>query len=492
MAACFSMIFLNESGAIGVAFPQMQKVLNLSNNAVQWIMNSFLLTAAVLLLLGGKLADHYGRKNIFILGLVIFAVASVICTIAENGWVMIAGRILQAIGASLAYPSGSALLSVSVPEHEFNKIFGTVMGIAYIFVAFGPFIGGLFTDLLNWRWLFGINIIFSAICIALTLYSIPKDPVIKKPLRLDIKGLIIFIIGLGSLVVALMQGAVLGWSNTWILILFAVAVVGLMIFVLVEIKNAEPLLQISLFHNKQFMAGNVIFPCVAACFMALVFWAIWLQQTFSFSPIVTGLAMVPATAISIFMLNISGAWGAKVGARIPMLLGACLLVVAIYWIALTALAQNYFLIFWGFLLFGFATPLVIPNAIGTMVSSVESSQRGIASGVWLTLQHVAFSLGFAILSATITTHDNKNLLTLLASTPNYAHINPQQVNMLLAGKNTISQLDPEQLVILKQNAILNYTHAFSYGMAVLGIFAIIALVFTFIFIPKKNRVSKPT
>jgi EmrB/QacA subfamily drug resistance transporter len=488
MMTCFSMIFLNESGAIGVAFPQMQQALNLSNNAVQWIMNGFLLTAAMLLLLGGKLADHYGRRKIFIIGLILFAIASAICGVAENGWVMIIGRVLQAIGASLVYPSGGALISHSFPENEFAKAYGTVMGVAYLFVAFGPFVGGLFTDFLNWRWLFWINIIFSAICLALVLTAIPKDVITDKPPRLDIKGLIILIIGLGALVFALMQGPVLGWDSAWIISLFVIAVIGLIVFVLVELKTAEPLLQVRMFRNTGFMAGNIIFPCVAACFTALVFWAIWLQQTFNFSPVMAGVSMIPATVISLFMLRIAGAWGGKVGPRKPMLLGACLLVLGVFWIAISANAQSYPWLFVGFLLFGFATPLIIPNSIGTIMNAVAPNQRGVASGVYLTLQHVAFSLGFAVLAAVISTNDDKQLTRLLNSTPDYAGITPHQVHVLLAGKNIIPQLSADKLAVLKQAAVLNYTHAFSWGMAAIGIFAIIVLIFTIVFIPKRQTV----
>jgi EmrB/QacA subfamily drug resistance transporter len=465
----------------------MQKSLNLSNNALQWVMNAFLLTAAMLLLLGGKLADHYGRRKIFIIGLIIFAVASVICGAAQNTWMILSGRILQAIGTSLAYPSGNALLSVSVPENEFNKIFGTVIGLAYLLVAFGPFIGGLFTEFLNWRWLFWINIFFSAICIVVTLIAIPKDAAATSPPHLDIRGLIILMIGLGALVFGLMQAPVSGWDSGWIIGLFILGVLGLLLFIIVELKTPDPLLEVRLFRNKGFMAGNIIFPCVAACFTSLVFWAIWLQQTFHFSPVIAGVAMIPATMISIFMLRISGAWGDKAGPRPPMLLGAWLLVIGMYWIAFSADAQSYLLLFWGFLLFGFATPLIIPNAIGSIVSSVEPSQRGVASGVWLTLQHVAFSVGFAILSAVITTFDDKHLSRFLASNPDYQGIDLHQVHVLLAGKNTIPQLDSAQLQVLKQTAIKIYTHAFSFGMAAMGVFALIVLIMTIIFIPKRPQ-----
>lgn len=485
MSACFSMLFLNESGAIAVTFPKMQQMLGLSNNAIDWVMNSFLLTAAVLLLLGGKLADHYGRRRIFTIGMVIFLLASALCGFAENTWMMLVGRVFQAIGASLVYPSGTALISNRFPGNEFAKAYGTILGVSYFFVAFGPFVGGVFTEFLNWRWIFWINVPFGILCFFLTLYAIPNDKPDTKPHVLDVKGLLVFMIGLGALVVALMQGSLWGWSSGWIIGLFVLAFVGLLMFGIIELKSAEPLLDIRLFKNKEFFAGNVIFPATAACFTALVFWAIWLQQTFIFSPFVAGIAMIPATALSLFMLRISGAWGGRVGPRKPMMLGSVLLVIGMFWISVTSLMQNYWFIFIGFICFGFATPLIIPNSIGVIMNSVDQKQHGVASGVYLTLQHVAFSLGFAILAAVISTYDERHLDQFLTSNPDFAPISSHQVHLLLAGKNIIPNLTPDKLVSLKQSAIAIYTQAFSFGMAAIGMFAIIAFLFTFIFIKKR-------
>lgn len=484
MIMSFSMIFLNESGAIGVAFPKMQLALNMSNHAISWVMNAFLLTTALLLLLGGKLADHYGCRKIFMLGIALFAAASLGCACATSAEAMIAGRVLQAMGASLAYPSGSALISLHVDQKSFAKVYGTVLGVAYIFVAFGPFIGGLFTHFLSWRWLFLVNIGFSVVCLSLTLYVIPKDIQHKKPLCLDVKGLCWLMVGLGSLVVALMQGEAWGWTSGTIVSLGALAFVGLGVFIRVELTCQNPLLAVRLFCNKVFVAANLIFASVAACFTALVFWAIWLQQTLNYSPVTAGLAMIPATVISLFMLRISGAWGGRVGPRKPMLVGAWLLTISLLWIAMSAKAQSYPIFFWGLLCFGFATPLIIPNSIGVLLNCVKLEQRGSVSGIYLTLQHVAFTLGFAMLSAIMSGVDNQKLGALLLK-PQYSGISVQQVQLLLLGKNTLPPLSDQAFMTLKQTATLMATHAFSCGMLALSLVSLCALGLTLRFIPAK-------
>lgn len=475
MMTSFSMIFLNESGAIGVALPQMQQALELTNNNLNWIMNAFLLTAATLLLFGGKLADHHGRKKIYLIGLVIFIIASALVGASTSGWMIISCRVLQAIGASLVYPSGTALIARVFPQQEFAKAYGTIIGASYLFVAFGPLVGGIFTDFLNWRWLFWINVPLGLICFALLFFSIPADVIEKSVKKIDFKGLIIFMVSLGALVYALMEGEQLGWHSKTILSLFLLFIIGISLFIFVELKTADPLLEVRLFRNKRFIAGNITFPSTAACFTALIFWAIWLQQTFNYSPVLTGVAMIPATALSIVLLRVTGAWGDRVGVFKPLLIGSLLLIAGVYWIAITALFENYFLLFWGFLLFGIATPMIIPNSIKIILNSVEPKFLGIASGVYLTLQHVAFTLGFAILAAVIGTYNTHHLNLLL--TQKYPDISLAQVHLLLAGKNT-THLSMENLSTLKTSAIHIYTHAFSYGMAIIGIFPLVILLTT--------------
>ncbi len=485
MIISFSMIFFNESGSIGVASPQIQRALNLSIVDSHWIMNAFLLTAALLLLLGGKLADHYGCRKVFIIGIIVFAIASVFCACAQNGTILIGARVMQAMGASLIYPSGGALLSLHFSKKTFTKVYGTVIGIAYLFIAFGPLLGGMLTEFLTWRWLFWVNIGFCLVCLCLTLRAIPKDIKRKDQLRLDLKGLSFLIIGLGAFVITLMQASSWGWSSSLTLTLFTLSVLFLFAFIITEATAKDPLLPVLLFRDPTFLAGNLIYALVASCFAALVFWAFWLQQTFHFSAVTAGIAMIPATVISLFMLRISGNWGDRVGSRKPMLVGAWLLVMALAWIAISANRQSYPWFFFGLLCFGFATPLIIPNTIAAIMDSVEPDLRASVAGVYLTLQHVALSLGFAMLSAITTTVDGHNLKRLLQSTPAYANLTIQQVHNLLLGKTLIVPLTMTQMLSLKQAATLTYTHAFSCAMFALSLLQLIVLGLTLRFIPRK-------
>lgn len=447
MTVAYGMIFLDQTG-VAVVLSSLQQSLHVSNNILHWVINGYLLTMAMLQLVGGKLADTYGHRKIFLLGLIIFLIASVVCASAQGEWSILIGRILQGIGASLIMPTVAVLVNSNFPDYEYGKAFGTILGFANLFYALGPFIGGTFAQFLSWRWIFWINIPVGVVSLYCAYLALAKDQISTKYSSFDFKGLFTFMITVSALIIALMQGSDAGWTNVWILSLFILTIISLVFFIKIELQNTHPLLPLHLFQNKIFMAGNVILSCGYGCLAAIPFLAIWLHNAFGFSPVTVGIAMLPATA-TIFMPPLSGMWRDKSGPRPPMIAGTCLTIFSIAWIIITASTRNYALIFWGLLAFGIGLPLVIPNGVTTIMTSVKPEQRGIASGTFSTLRLVAASLGFALMGAVISAYDS-------------AHPN---------GDITII-----------------YSHAFSYGMIPIGIFAIIACVFTFIFIPKRGPV----
>lgn len=314
MTACYAMIFIDQSG-VAVTLPRIQQSLVLSSNAIHWVVNAYVLMIAVLLLLGGKLADIYGYRKIFITGLIVFILASVICASAQDSWMLLSGRIVQGIGASLIIPCVAVLIHMNFPENEFGKAFGIILAASNFFFAMGPFIGGLLTEFINWRWFFLVNIPIGAICLYLTCLTIAKDVVTPGRKFSDIKGLLVFIVAISALVIALMQGDSFGWSSVWTIALFIIAILGILLFIKIELRADEPLLQMRLFRNKTFAASTVILFCASACLASMVFWALWLQTGLGFLPATVGIALLPATVTFIFMPPLGGAWRDKSVAR---------------------------------------------------------------------------------------------------------------------------------------------------------------------------------
>lgn len=486
MVACYAMIFIDESG-IAVTLSSIQQNFALTSNAIHWIVNGYLLTLSVLLLLGGKLSDIIGPRKIFTMGITIFLIASLVCASAQNGWMLNGGRVLQGVGASFLMPCIAVLINMKFPENEFGKAFGIILGFSNLFYALGPFIGGLITEFVNWRWFFLVNIPIGLICLCGTFLAIKEDRVDSNVKFTDIKGLIIFIVSLSALVIALMQGASWGWNSISTIGLFVIAIVGLLLFVKIELNVKEPLLDMRLFLNKAFLAGNTVMFCASICLTSIVFWALWLQTSVGFSPATVGAALLPATFTFIFMPTISGAWRDKSGSRSPMLLGTLLILLGVLWIAVTASSQSYLWLFFGMLAFGFGIPLAIPNSYMTAVTSVKAEQSGVASGTCTTMRQLGLSMGIAIMSAVVTSINEKHVSQLLTTSADYVDITSHQVSLLLAGKNTILQLNTDKLIELKQAAAMIYTHAFACGMAVISVFAIISCIFTFVFIPKQQK-----
>lgn len=481
MITCYAMIFIDQSG-IAVILPRLQQDLSLSANLIHWGVNAYILTIALLMLLGGKLADLYGYRKIFIWGLWAFILASVVCGIAHSGFILLVGRILQGVGASLLVPCIAVLIHQNFSEKDFGKAFGTILAFANFFFAMGPFIGGVLTEFVSWRFFFWINIPIGLVCIYLTFKTVQKDLLTHDRRFSDTSGLLTYMVTLGALVVALMQAVSLGWMNTGILILWIVAIVGLIALIRIELKAKEPILDIRLFYQKTFSASSVILFCATACLASMVFWALWLQLSLGFSPATVGLALLPATVTYIFMPPLGGAWLDKKGPRPPLLLGTFLILLGMVWIAVTALTQKYEWILLGLFAIGFGIPLAIPSSITTMVSSVKPESRGMASGIYGVIMQVATAIGFAIMTAIISGYNNKHLESVLHS---YPGVTSHQVSILLTGKNIIPQLSNEQMVMLKNTAASIYTHAFSYGMMTIALFALMGLLSVF-FIKKTN------
>lgn len=302
-----SSMALLDSTVVNVALPHIGRSLNADLASLQWTVNAYMVTLAGLILLGGSLGDRYGRRKIFVLGVVWFALGSLLCGIAPNAAILIVARALQGIGGALLVPGSLAIIQASFHPDDRARAVGLWSGLGGVGAAIGPFVGGWLVDGPGWRWVFLLNVPLAAICAPVALRHVPesRDPAAHG--RFDVLGAVLGAVGLALITYALIGKDI--WSG---LIGVGVAVA----FVTVERRRPEPMLPPSIFRSRQFTAVNLVTLCVYAAFGGFFFLAaLQLQVVVGYSALGAGAALLPTTILMLLFSARSGALGEKTGPR---------------------------------------------------------------------------------------------------------------------------------------------------------------------------------
>ncbi len=399
------MIFLEQSG-VGVTLDKMKVDLGLSTLGVHWVMNAYLLTLSVTLLAGGRIGDYFGSRRVFIIGMLIFMIAAIVCATSTGVNGVIVGRFLQGIGASLLIPNTFALLRKEFDPSQVGKAMGTCVAFGSFFLAAGPFIGGTVTELGNWRWIFWINVPVALLCLYFIYNGIAKDQPRDGKQSFDLHGAIAFTLSLCALVVGLMEAPSFGWLSLETVGLIIIAILGFVYFIKVEQRKAHPLFELALFKNKAFLSGIIILFCLQVIVLSITFWALWLQQSLHYSPMMAGILLLPASAPIIFMAPLTGRWNDSKGPYLPIRVGTLLCAIGLFWVGLSALSENYYLMIPGIFMVGLAIPITINTSILVVIGQVIPAKTGMASGMYNTLRQVGGSMTFAIVGSIMISAQN--------------------------------------------------------------------------------------
>jgi EmrB/QacA subfamily drug resistance transporter len=491
MTASLSLIFIDQT-ALSVALPPLQRELNLSNIALQWIMNAYLLALATLVVFGGKLGDLISHRKTFLVGITLFTASCLTCALANSGLSLIISRTLQGIGGAFMIPATSAILIRAFPDAERGKAIGIYVGVASLFLATGPIFGGLLTQYLNWRWVFWLNLPPAFIAISLMLMAHPKADANDR-VQIDWLGFGLFTAAILSLIFALMEAVNWGWSSIYILGLLVASGILLTTFLKRTKQHPSPFIELSLFRQSSFLYSSLILLLIQTAGMSLVFWVIFLQDVLHFTPDKSGLATLPIMLPLMFMAPIGGTLRDKYGPRLPMLCGALLGAIGIAWIGYAANTQSYAWIFPGFLLYGIGVPLIISNCTATGLSGVQRSQHGLASGLLSGARQLGNCLGIAIISSALLGLNHYYLNKFLQQTPHtFANITAKQLDGLLAGTDkalqTIAHFSIADTQVIYNIATSAYVAAFSHTMYLMA-FLILACCFMTFKIPNKLHMS---
>lgn len=488
MSTSLSLTYLDQTG-VALTLVSIRNTLNLPSALIEWVINGYLLSLASFMLLGGRLSDIFGHKRIFFSGMTIFICASLICAVSTSGWELIAGRVLQGFGGAFLIPTCLVLVTNNVRDEESGKFLGICLSCASLFLALGPMIGGLITQFFNWRIFFIINIPVGILSILLTFFSVSRDSNTTKVSEIDWAGFFTLTIALLSLVLALVQSSSWGWNSALILGLFFNFIIFITLFLIFEYYAKKPLVNLRLFSNHNFLGGNLVLLLLQTCHISsAIFWVFYLQLGLGFSAAKAGMFILPVTLPVLFCAQYSGRLVDYYGTKLPIMMGMMLSCIGILWVAYFAKNANYPLISFGFLLYGFGAPLVIPAAIATILKSVSTLERGMASGMANTMRQIGAALGIALIGAVITNQFNFKLDNFLAhSNQNIHQLNREQLkNLAYTQTNTITNhLSSHNLLQIHQIVRASYISAFTKGMFLAVLLASLAFLIAFMLI--RNR-----
>jgi len=413
LIACIigSGITLLDGTVVNVALPTIQRALGGGLAAQQWVVNGYLLTLGSLILVGGSLGDLYGERRVFALGVSGFGIASVACALAPSIGALVAARALQGIAGALLVPSSLAVIVNTFSESERGAAIGSWTAWGAIAGVLGPLAGGELLAIGSWRWIFLINVPLVLVCLSLILYAIPRSaPRERGDRRIDFRGALLCVIGLGGPVFALIEQPRLGWSNPAVILPLIAGVVFLSVFVWWESRAPDPMLPLGLFRRRNFSAGNVeTFAMYAGLAILFFFLVLFLQQIGGYSPLKSGLAMLPVTVIMFVLSRRFGALADRFGPRLFMgagpLVGACGLLL---FQRIGASVDYVSEVLPGLLVFALGLSMTVAPLTAAVLSGMET-QAGIASGVNNAIARVAGLLGTAAVGAAVATSFGSSL-----------------------------------------------------------------------------------
>lgn len=385
-----------DGTVVNVALERIGTDLDAGFTGLQWTVNAYTLTLASLILLGGSLGDHFGRRRVFIVGVAWFAVASLACGLAPDVGTLIAARALQGVGGALLTPGSLALISASFHGPDRAAAVGAWSGLGGIAGAVGPFLGGWLVEW-SWRAVFLINIPLAALIIVIALKHVPESRDVESAPGLDITGTVLAVLGLGALTFGLTGLGERG-AEPLPVVAVAVGVLALVAFVLVERRSPHPLVPPTLFRNRTFSAANVatvlIYGAMGAVFLLLV---LQLQTVAGFTPLAAGAALLPVTAVMLAFSARAGALTGRIGPRLPMTVGPLVSAAGLLLLLRVDATTSWFTdLLPAMLVFGAGLTLTVAPLTATVLDSAPDRYAGAASGVNNAVARAAGLLAVAV------------------------------------------------------------------------------------------------
>ncbi|HXE99287.1 MAG TPA: MFS transporter [Solirubrobacterales bacterium] len=415
-AMCFALFMIMlDNTVVNVALPSIQRDLGASLSSLEWTINGYTLSFAVLLATGGRLGDIFGRRRTFLIGVVLFTLSSATAGLAPNTTWLVASRVVQGIGGALMMPATLSIVANAFPPAERGKAIGTWAGVSALALAVGPVLGGFLTETVSWRAIFYINVPVGVAAVLAAVFAVreSRDETVGR--EVDYAGVVTLTAGLTALVLALIEGNSWGWGSPAIVALLSGSVLMLALFPFIERRVAAPMVEFPLFASRDFVGANVIALIVTFAMLAQFFFiALYLQNILGYSPLQAGVRFLPATLMIVLIAPLAGRLTDRIGSRLPIAVGLSLVSVALFWLTRIDATTTYTDLWPSFVLMGMGMALVISPMSTAAMNAVADAKAGIASGILSMNRMVGGTLGVAVIGAVFQAAARSRVNELLA------------------------------------------------------------------------------
>jgi EmrB/QacA subfamily drug resistance transporter len=421
-AMCFALFMIMlDNTVVNVALPSIQKDLHSSISGLEWTVNAYTLSFAVLLVTGGRLGDIFGRRRMFLFGVVVFGLSSAFIGFSQSEAWLVAGRAAQGIGAAFMMPATLSIISNAFPPQERGRAIGTWAGVSAMALAIGPVVGGFLVENVSWQSIFFLNVPVAAVAVWVTLAATRESRDETSSHQVDIPGVLTISVALGALVLALVEGNSWGWSSPSIVALFGLSIAAGIAFAYAESHSPEPMVDFRFFRSQSYLGANIVAFIVSFAMLAMFFFlALYMQNIKGYSPLEAGVRFLPSTAVIILAGPIAGRLTDRVGPKPLMTLGLLIVAASLFWQGHLTPDTSYSFLVGAFVLMGLGMGLVMSPMSTAAMNAVEPAKAGVASGILSMSRMVGGTFGVAAMGALVTGLGKGRLDTLLPNLPESA------------------------------------------------------------------------
>ena len=418
-AMCFALFMIMlDNTVVNVALPSIQKDLHSSISGLEWTVNAYTLSFAVLLVTGGRLGDIFGRRRMFLFGVVAFGLSSAFIGLSQTEAWLVAGRVVQGIGAAFMMPATLSIISNAFPPQERGRAIGTWAGVSAMALAIGPVVGGFLVENVSWQSIFFLNVPVAIAAVFVTVAATRESRDETSTHQVDLPGVLTISVGLGALVLALVEGNSWGWGSASILSLFAVSVAAFVGFVSAERRSAEPMVDFRFFRSKSYFGANLVALIVSFAMLAMFFFlALYMQNIKGYTPLEAGVRFLPSTAVIILVGPIAGRLTDRVGPKPLMTAGLLTVAASLFWQGHLTPDTSYGFLVGAFVLMGLGMGLVMSPMSTAAMNAVEPAKAGVASGILSMSRMVGGTFGVAAMGALVTGLGKGRIDHLLPNVP---------------------------------------------------------------------------